>query len=126
VTICCRNAYGSLVVVPLDDRPLSESRKVLVQAGTVARPSGWIARRRSVEAGGSLHEGFQILRKGDGPVLVEDTAARIVFSNRLLRKATALDVNGLPMEAEVAVERRGERLEVTLPPSALYSIVSAD
>jgi hypothetical protein len=88
--------------------------------------SGWIARERSVEAGGELHDGFQILRKGDAPVLVENTAAEIVLANRSLRKATALDVNGQPMETDVAVRRRGERLHVTLAASTLYTIVSAE
>jgi hypothetical protein len=124
VTIRCGNDYGSLVLVPLDDRPLAESKKILVQAGTVARPAGWIARERSVEAGGKLHDGFQIMRKGGEPVLVENTDARIEIANPSLRKATALDTNGLPMNTEVAVQRRGGRLHVTLPPNALYTIVS--
>ena len=126
VTLRCRNAYGSLVLVPLDDRPLAESRKVLVQAGTVARPAGWIARARSVEAGDELHNGLQIMRKGGDPVLVENTKARIEIANTSLSKATALDVNGLPMDVDVAVTRRDGRLHVTLPPNALYTIVSED
>lgn len=126
VTIRSRNAYGSVVVVPLDDRPLAESRKVLVQAGTVARPSGWIVRERSVEAGGKLHDGFQIIRKGGEPVLVANTDAEVAIANASLRSATALDVNGVPIKLEVAVERRGGRLQVTLPPNALYTILSGE
>jgi hypothetical protein len=126
VTIRSRNAYGSLVVVPLDDRPLAQSRKVLVQAGTVARPSGWIVRERLVEARGKLHDGFQILRKGDEPVLIENIDAEVAIANPLLRKATALDSNGLPMDVDVAVERRGGRVRVTLPPNTLYTIVEGE
>jgi len=124
VTIRCRNNYGSLVLVPLDDRPLAQSGQILVQAGTVARPAGWIARERSVEAGGKLHDGLQIMRKGGEPVLVENTDARIEIANPSLRKATALDVNGLPISVEVAVTRRDGRLSLTLPPNVLYTIVS--
>ncbi len=123
VTLRSRNNYGSLVLVPLDDRPLAVSKKVLVQAGTVARPAGWISRARSVEAGGQLHGGFQIMRKGSDPVLVENTDARIEIANPSLRKATALDTNGLPMDVDVAVERRDGRLHVTLPPNALYTVI---
>jgi len=126
VTIRCRNAYASLVVVPLDDRPLAESRKVLIQAGTVARPSGWMARERSVEAGGKLHDGFQILRKGDAPVLIENTAAEVTLANPHLRKAVALDVNGLPTDAAVGVQQRDGRLNVVLPANVLYTVVSED
>jgi hypothetical protein len=124
VTIRSRNKYGSLVVVPLDGLSLAESKQVLIQAGTVARPAGWIARERSVEAGGELRDGFQIMRKGGDPVLVENTDARIEIANPSLRKAVALDVNGLPMDVDVPVERRGACLHVTLPPNALYTIVS--
>jgi hypothetical protein len=96
----------------------------LIQAGTVARPAGWTARQRSVEAGGELHDGFQILRKGGDPVLVVNTHAQVEIRNPSVRKATALDVNGLPMNEPVAVQRRGDRLLVTLPPHALYTILS--
>ncbi|MCH5374631.1 MAG: hypothetical protein JJ992_11695, partial [Planctomycetes bacterium] len=125
VTIRSLDAYGSVVIVPLDDRPLSESKQILIQAGTVARPAGWIARQRSVEAGGELHDGFQILRKGGEPVLVENIDARVEIANPSVHRAVALDVNGLPMDVQVAVERRGDRLLVTLPPNTLYTIVSA-
>jgi MoaA/NifB/PqqE/SkfB family radical SAM enzyme len=64
------------------------------------------------------------MRKGGEPVLVENTDARIEIANPSLRKATALDTNGLPMNTEVAVQRRGGRLHVTLPPNVLYTIVS--
>ena len=113
-------------MVPLDDRPLSESRKILVQMGTVARPSGWIARDRSVEAGGSKHDGFQILRKGNPPILIANTDAEVEIANPTLTSAVALDINGLPMETEVKVSRRGGKLRLTLPPDALYTVVSAE
>ena len=64
------------------------------------------------------------MRKGDDPVLVENTDARVEIANPSLRKAVALDVNGLPMETAVTVERHGARLYVTLPPNALYTIIS--
>jgi len=124
VAIRCRNAYASLVVVPLDDQALGRSRKVLVQVGTVARPSGWVSRGRRLEAGGKTHDGFQIMRKGDEPLLIEKTAAEVEIANDALSKATALDANGQPMDVPVAVRRQGGRLIVALPPDALYTIVS--
>ena len=126
VTIRSRNAYGSLVVVPLDDKPLAESKQILIQAGTVARPAGWIARERSVEAGDKLHDGFQIMRKGNEPVLVENTDAVVTIGNASLSRATALDINGLPMDVKVTAERKGKALHVTLPADALYTVVSGE
>jgi hypothetical protein len=126
VTIRSGNDYGSIVLVALDDRPLAESRQVLVQSGTVARPAGWIVRERSVVAGDEQHSGFQILRKGGEPVLVENTKARIEITNPSLSKATALDVNGQPMDMNVAAQRRGARFYVTLPPNTLYTVLSVE
>ncbi len=126
VTIRSRNAYGSVVLVPLDDRPLNQSRQILVQAGTVARPAGWIARRRAVAAGGELLDGLQILRKGSEPVLVENIQVQVEIANSSVRTATALDVNGMPLDQPVAVQHHGDRLLVTLPPQTLYTIVSED
>lgn len=126
ITIRSGNAYGSIVVVPLDDQPLTRSKQVLVQVGTVARPAGWIARERSVETGGQLNDGFQIMRKGGDPVLVENTDARVEIANPSLSKATALDINGQPTDAEVSVERRDGRLLVKLPANTLYTIITAE
>ncbi len=125
VTIRMRNAYGSVVVVPLDDRPLSESHQVLIQVGTVARPAGWIARGRKVEAGGTSYDGFQILRKGDEPVLVENTDAEVEIHNALLQRAQALDANGVPTDGDVPLSRRDGRVLIRLPKNSLYTVVDA-
>jgi hypothetical protein len=57
-------------------------------------------------------------------VLIEKTNARIEIANGSLGKAVALDVNGLPMNDAVAVQRRGDRIHVNLPVNALYTVVS--
>jgi len=126
VHIRARNAYGSIALVPLDDRPLATSKKILVQAGTVARPAGWIVRERSVEADGQRHNGFQILRKGDEPLLVENIDIDLSIANAVLRRATALDTNGLPLDKDVHCRRTDGRLHVTLPPDTLYTILSSE
>ena len=44
VTIDSENTYASVLVVSLDGEALSQSRSVLVQVGTRARPTGWVQR----------------------------------------------------------------------------------
>ena len=126
LTIRSRNAYGSLVAVPLDDQPLATSRKVLVQSGTVARSSGWIARARSVDVKGELYDGMQILRKGSDPVLVENTDAEILIANPNLKRAVALDPNGQPAEIAVKCSREGSALRAVLPANALYTVLTGE
>ena len=52
VTITSRDPYAAVLAVSLDDRPLASSRSVLVQVGTVARPTGWATRPATFEADG--------------------------------------------------------------------------
>ena len=44
MTIQSSNDYATVMLVALDNQPLNESKRVLVQVGTTARPTGWIGR----------------------------------------------------------------------------------
>ena len=123
--IDCDNNYATIVAVPLDGEPLARSREILVQVGTVARPTGWTVRQRAVESGGRTYDGVQIMRKGGRPLLVENTKAVWTIRNPHVQRGRALDINGQPMDVDVAVQRKGEQLVVMLPPNSMYTIVSA-
>jgi hypothetical protein len=41
ITIDMKNEYGTILVVALDDLPLSKSQRVLIQCTTVDQPYGW-------------------------------------------------------------------------------------
>ena len=122
VTIECANDYASIVIVPLDDKPIATSRKLLVQAGTVCRPTGWTERPTRVPHQGGFIEGSRIVETGKEPWQVENTRATVVVRNAALTKATALDPNGMPM-GDVAVERAAGGVKIVLPPNALYVCV---
>lgn len=123
VTIDCANPYASIVVVPLDDRPIASSSKLLIQAGTVMRPTGWVERAMRIpREGGEAVEGRRIVETGKAPWRVENTKATVVVRNGALSRATALDPNGMP-GAEVPVERTPAGLKIVLPPDALYVAV---
>lgn len=66
------------------------------------------------------------MRKGGDPVLVENTDADIIVANPSVNKATALDINGQPLDIEVSTKRDGGKLLVKLPPGSLYTILSAE
>jgi hypothetical protein len=125
VVIRSKNAYASVILVPLDDLPLAKSRQVLVQVGTVARPRGWVARNRKIEAGGVVHDGFQILRMGEMPLMIANTETSVTIANPALKRATALDLNGQPQKSVITMTSDGKSVTVVLPPDALYTILSA-
>ncbi len=125
-TIECDNDYASIVAVCLDDKPLAESEKILVQVGTVARPDGWIVRDRVVVNNEKEYEGVQILEKGGDTLLIENTKATWSIRNPKLANAVALDENGVAIEAKITLERKGDTLHVKLPANALYTIISSE
>ncbi len=123
VAIRSANDYATVTVVSLDDRPLSASRKILVQVGTEARPTGW--RTRAVEfpgEGGQATPGFQIVRTGSPPWRVVNTSVGLAVRNPGLTKATQLDALGYPVKEVSGMRARGA-LSLKLPPDAMYLIL---
>ena len=119
LSVTCANAYGAVVVVPLDDQPISQSKKLLVQIGTVCRPTGWQARPAKFLADTQMIDGWRIIDEGKPPWRVENAAVTITVRNPHLRAATLLDVNGMPLE-KLQVGLDGERITVSAPPAAMY------
>jgi len=124
VAIRSHNGYATVVVVSMDDRPLSSSRKILVQVGTSARPTGWWARESEFkgEDGKTPIKGFEVVRTGTPPWRVVDTQVGLVVRNPALTKATLLDTAGFP-STEVAGSREGEDYALSLPPNAMYLVL---
>ncbi|MCY2995944.1 MAG: hypothetical protein NTY19_50055 [Planctomycetota bacterium] len=71
VTVDCANQSASVVVAPLDDRSIATSRRLLVQVGTVCRPTGWRERPIRIPAKDGFVEGSRIIEVGTSPWQVE-------------------------------------------------------
>ncbi len=124
VDIACRNDYAAIVVVPLDGRPIRESGKVLVQAGTVCRPTGWSAVPTRARIDGKQSDCFRIISAGKAPFQVENTEATVAVANPRLTKAVLLDANGMATPAAVEMKRAGGKVTVVLPADTMYLILS--
>jgi hypothetical protein len=122
VSIECGNDYATIVVVPLDDKPIATSGKLLVQVGTICRPTGWQARPASFKADNTTINGFEIVQVGTSPWQVVKTNATVTVRNAALTKATLLDINGNAVRS-VAVTASGGALTVALPPEAMYVVL---
>lgn len=119
IRIQSANAYATIEVVAMDDRPIKESGKLLVQVGTVARLSEWADRDAMVRQGNRSVPGKQIVATGKPPYQVKSTHATITIANPKLTRATLLNPSGYA-EKKVAVQRSSGSLTVTLPRNTMY------
>jgi hypothetical protein len=110
--------YASIVVVPLDGRPIADSARLLVQINSIARPTGWRAQPVDHESGQAL----EVTAFGEAPWQIDRVKARLSVRNNSLSRATALDANGMAT-GSVAVSGHDGTLTVDLPTDALYVVI---
>ncbi|NOY79602.1 MAG: hypothetical protein GXP31_01225 [Kiritimatiellaeota bacterium] len=121
VSVECGNSFGSVMAISLDDKPLSTSRRVLVQVGMPCRPTGW---RTRPGAGKGVKV---ILDYGRAPWRIVQPDVQLRIANPALTRARVLDPNGMPTRSVSLkpVDPGGERLGLTFPRDALYVILDA-
>lgn len=104
--------YASVLLVSLDDLPLRNSHKILVQVATEEQNNGW----RSEPSGGLL----KIVALGGAPLLMKNAIGQIAFRrpDAVRCKVIALDSNGYPLRTI------GEATRFSLQPGILYYLVS--
>lgn len=121
IEIEAMNPYATVAAVSLDDAPIGESGRVLIQVITTARPTGW--EQRLVDEGDGRTPLYEIQAHGRAPWRVERTKVSISIRNPRLSRAVLLDPNGYAVRP-VAVERSENGvLSMRLPPEAMYVIV---
>lgn len=119
VAVECGNRFGSVMVVSMDDRPLRESRKILVQVGLPCRPTGWRTEPAGIRLeNGETVEGKRVLSFGQAPWAVECADVKLRVRNQLVRKAVVLDPNGM-RKAELPLENG----EFVFPRNAIHVVL---
>ncbi len=123
VTLQSTNEYAAALVVALDDRPLRQSRRILVQVGTSSRPTGWQEGPTTipVSSGGTL-AGFEILNAGTSPWQVVEAAMQFEIRNSEVTRAFVLDENG-DLRSPVTMTRTGDVVRFQFPHDALYVVL---
>lgn len=106
VTIASPMEYGAIQVIALDAQPLARAHRILVQAFSEEKMSGWKV------------NGNRIVDVGHPPILVRDIEGTVTFQQPV-RGATILDANGLPIGT---AHLEGHVL--TLPTNALYVLIT--
>jgi hypothetical protein len=126
LTIQSSNDYATVMVVSLDGLPLTTSKRVLAQVGTIARPTGWVERETTFQGddGKETYTGKEIVDTGKMPWAIVDTAVTLTLANANLKTATQLDLSGNSRrKLKPAVE--GQSLRFVLPRDAMYVVLEA-
>ena len=122
VSVHCRNDYAAIQVVSLDDQPIAESKKLLVQIGTRAIPTEWQQEPAEFGDKDKKVKGFKILNTGHMPWQIENTQAVIEIGNSGLSQATLLDAAMVPVRV-LNVTRSKSGIRIELPAESMYVIV---
>lgn len=115
--IASGNRYAAINLVAMDDQPLATSRQVLIQYGSIAKPTGWTTK----DLGKDKEE---IVNVGRKPWQVVKAEVTVTLTNPTLAKAVALDPAGFATPTQVRFERVGGKLVVMLPPDVLYVLLT--
>lgn len=108
-SIDCKNDYGAVAVISLDGEPIARSKRLLVQAITKAQPFGFVERGGSIQALGSA------------PAQVERIAAQVILPGGPVRRAVALDSNGMARPDAIVIT--GNPAVITLASDALWHVI---
>jgi hypothetical protein len=118
ITIESDADYASIIAVPLDDQPIADAARLLVQINSIARPTGWSAEPAQHESGPAL----QVTAFGEAPWQIDRVQAQVSIRNERLSRATVLDANGMSTR-DITVLRSNWILSLVLPDDALYVIL---
>ena len=123
ISVKCENEYASVLAVSIDGKPLTSSKRILVQIGTHERPYGWKVEKSKFKGrnGQGSFEGLKIIDRGGSPWNIEKCMGEIAIKNKSLNKALILDAN-FKVVKEVKLSKNGYGVKADLPEDALYVI----
>lgn len=122
VTIESTNDYAVVNVVAMDEKSIAESSKILVQVGTVYRPTNWSETPANFTMNNTTVAGFKIDNTGKMPWKCTNTQVTIKLKNKGINQATLLDAAGYA-KSVIQVEKVGDEVQIVLPANAMYVVL---
>ena len=127
VTITSSNDFGAVLVIALDNLPLAQSQKILIQAMTEDNPYQWQDQDQVFTNNNVVYNGKQIISLGQPPMNVVNIAGAVTLKGLGQGHSFAvrtLDENGYD-RGTGSSQVTGSDLRITLPPNSLYTVVMA-
>ena len=123
VTIESKNQYLTIELVSLDGKDIVNSRKILLQIGTIFRPTDWLEEPSLLKQEGKQLKGFKITNTGKMPWLGMPLIETIIsVKNPLIKKATQLDAAGYAIKT-LPLEFRGGGFRLLCPQDSYYILL---
>ena len=119
VTIVSKNDYACVTAVSLDDKPIATSGRILVQIGTVARPTGWKEKPMRIPTKEGTLDGSRIVDAGGPPWRIEKMRGAIGVKNPRSPgppSSTRMECRS----SDIPIWRGDGEIRISLPSSALY------
>jgi hypothetical protein len=108
----------------MDQKPLNQSNRILVQMGTRQFSTGWKTKPATWMSGKQQVHGREIVSFGQAPWQIESLSALMKLKNRKLTTATTLDANGMAVDV-VPLLSTDNGIEVQLPKASLYLMLTS-
>ncbi len=102
------------MILSLDDNPLSQSEKILVQVMTEEKPFGFET------------DGNKITKLGGAPFMIKNIEGEIAFNHLMgadKTKIIALNENGYRTDKKVIFTKNRKKLEIILSKDIIYYIL---
>ena len=110
--------YASVLVVSMDGKPVNTSGKLLVQLGSIARPTNWKAKEVDHEGKPAL----EVVSYGSAPWQITAVDAGLTIENSVVSRATNLDANGMAL-GEQNLSISDGFVKFRTPQNALYVVL---
>lgn len=125
VSITSSNEFGAILVIALDNLPIAQSQKILIQAMTEDNPYHWQEQDQVFTNNNVVYPGKKIVSMGQPPMNVVNIAATVTLKGLGAGRSVVvrvLDENGYERN-NGSSQVIGPDLKITLPTNSLYTVV---
>lgn len=116
------NDYATVSVVSMDEKELDDSERILIQTGTVYRPTGWKEEASEYITNEDTLQGYKILSTGNMPWQAEALIMHIELRNENVDEAVLLNTAGYEVD-KIKIKRESGMVILDLPENATYVIL---
>jgi hypothetical protein len=122
VELHCGNEYAAVLVVAMDDKPIAQAARILIQVGTTERPTGWETKPTQIKVEKSSVLAEQVVDFGHKPWQIVEADLTVLIRNTSVKTAYLLDANGMSIK-QIPLADDGGMKKFLFPHRATYVVL---